>query len=258
MEVLFMILNFRWPAQALKFILIGISSVSTLAAQPSASLRDQLTQRYTLTRVDPDGTVTQAGTVVSVGHLLWANPVYGDRYQPNTYKNGRVSHPVFSKPAGSRDSLTFLRDDEKMYITSIDVNDADIVFHLQTLKAFIGNPVASAIYRAALSFQFQKGFVSPSNITQIENTIGAVLTVIPPGETSVESTLEPPEAPTVTPPIPQGGQQAPDIVHVGQTVEEVKALLGQPDKMENVGGKLIYSYTGLTITFTNGKVSDVR
>jgi hypothetical protein len=259
-----MILNSRLPGHAVTFILIGVSSLSTLTAQRSASLLDQLTQRYTLTRVDPDGTVTQAGTVVSLGqYLLRANPVYGDRYQPNSYKKGRVSQPTFSKPSRDNiklaDSIGHLRFGEKVYITGIEVNDADVVLKLQTCAASFGRPVASAIYRAALSFQFQKGFVSSGNLKQIEDTISEALTIVEPGESSVGSTSQAPQTPTTTvPPAPQGGQQGLDIVHVGQTVEEVKALLGQPDKIENVTGKVVYSYTGLKVTFINGKVSDVQ
>lgn len=259
-----MILKSRLPAQGLTFILIAICSSSTLVAQPSASLLDQLTHRYTLTTVDPDGTVTQAGTVVSLGqYLLRANPVYGDRYQPNSYKKGRVSQPTFMKPSRDNiklaDSIGHLRFGEKVYITGIEVNDADVVFKLQTCAASFGRPVHSAIYRAALSFQFQKGFLSLANLKQIEDTISEVLTVVGPGETSVGSTLQAPETPTTAaPPALQGGQQGLDIVHVGQTVEEVKALLGQPDKIENASGKVIYSYTGLKVTFINGKVSDVQ
>ena len=73
------------------------------------------------------------------------------------------------------------------------------------------------------------------------------------------STPQAPQNPTTTAPAaPQGGQQGLDIVHVGQTADEVKALLGQPDKVENASGKMIYSYTGLTVMFINGKVSEVK
>lgn len=258
-----MILNTRSPVQTVMLILIGVASASTLAAQPSASLIDQLTQRYTLTRVDPDGTVTQAGTVVSIGqHLLRANPIYGDRYQPNSYKKGRVSQPTFMKPSRDNvrlaDSLDYISFNESVYINKIEATDSDVIFSLQTCAASMTRRLP-AIYRAALSFQFQKGFVSAGNLQQIENTIAEVLTVVGRSESSGGSAQPTPPTGTATPPpSQQGGQPGLDIVHVGQTVEEVKGLLGQPDKIENAGGKVTYSYTGLKVTFTNGKVSDVQ
>jgi hypothetical protein len=256
-----MILNSRLPVQTLVLILIGVFSASKLAAQP---LVDQLTQRYALTRVDGNGTVTQGGTVVKIGQfLLRANPVYGDRYQPNSYKKGRVSQPTFMKPSRDNiklaDSLGYLRFGEELYVTGVEVNDTEVLFKLQTCGAFVGRPLGDAIYRAALSFQFQKGSVSVGNLKQIEDTIAEVLTITGSAETSRGPALQSPQTATPSaPPGPQGGQQALDIVHAGQTVDEVKALLGQPDKIENAGGKVIYSYTGLRVTFVNGKVSDVQ
>ena len=256
-------LKSRLTAQALTFIVIGVSSFSTLAAQQSAPLLDQLTQRYTLTKVDPDGTITQAGTVVSIGqHLLRANPIYGDRYQPNSYKKGRISQPTFMKPSRDNvrlaDSLDYISFNEKVYITKIDVTDSDVIFSLQTCAASITRRLP-AIYRAALSFQFPKGSVNTGNLQQIQNTIAEVFTVVGHGETSGGGVQPTPPAPVETArPTPQGGQPGQDIVHVGQTVDEVKALLGQPDKIENAGGKVIYSYSGLRITFVDGKVTTVQ
>jgi hypothetical protein len=38
----------------------------------------------------------------------------------------------------------------------------------------------------------------------------------------------------------------------------VKAALGNPDKIVNLGTKLIYVYKDIKVTFLNGKVSDVQ
>lgn len=49
-----------------------------------------------------------------------------------------------------------------------------------------------------------------------------------------------------------------DIVHPGQTIDEVKGVLGPPDKIENSNGSVTYVYTGLKVTFVNGKVTKVE
>ena len=54
------------------------------------------------------------------------------------------------------------------------------------------------------------------------------------------------------------GNAVSDIVHVGQTMEEVKGLLGPPDKIDNENGAVVYVYTGLKVTFANGKVTRVQ
>jgi hypothetical protein len=55
-----------------------------------------------------------------------------------------------------------------------------------------------------------------------------------------------------------GGTGPGDIVHAGQTIDDVKILLGPPDKTENVNGAVIYVYTGLKVTFDNGRVTNVQ
>jgi hypothetical protein len=259
-----MILNLRLRTQVISLVLFGIASSSTLAAQSPVSLLDQLTQRYTLTKVDPDGTVTQAGTVVSTGqHFLRANPIYKDRYQPNSYKKGRVSQPAFVKPSRDNmkiaDSLDYITSNKLLYITKIEVTDRDVTFSLQTCAASIARRLPGAIYRAALSFQFPKGSVNAGNLQQIQNTIAEVFTIAEQGESLGGNARPARPIPIETAsPTQLGGQAGLGIVHVGQTVEEVKALLGQPDRIADLGGKVIYSYPGLKITFVDGKVSSVQ
>jgi len=42
---------------------------------------------------------------------------------------------------------------------------------------------------------------------------------------------------------------------VGQTTDEVIAILGQPSKVVDMGSKKIYVFQDLKITFTAGKVT---
>jgi len=43
-----------------------------------------------------------------------------------------------------------------------------------------------------------------------------------------------------------------------KTADQVVAGLGQPDKVVDLGGKKIYIYKDLKITFVDGRVSDVQ
>jgi hypothetical protein len=45
---------------------------------------------------------------------------------------------------------------------------------------------------------------------------------------------------------------------LGQTPDEVIAILGQPVAIVDLGAKKIYSYTNLKVTFTGGKASDIQ
>jgi hypothetical protein len=51
---------------------------------------------------------------------------------------------------------------------------------------------------------------------------------------------------------------APASVGLGQTTDQVKAALGAPTRIANLGPKVIYYYDGMKVTFKDGKVSDVQ
>ncbi len=60
---------------------------------------------------------------------------------------------------------------------------------------------------------------------------------------------------------PQAGAvapAAPATVTLGQSRDEVEAILGQPASKAVLGPKVIYNYNGMKVIFKNGKVSDVE
>ena len=50
----------------------------------------------------------------------------------------------------------------------------------------------------------------------------------------------------------------PSEIVVGQTVDEVRAMLGNPSRIATIGAKRIYFYPDMKITFINGRVADVE
>jgi hypothetical protein len=51
---------------------------------------------------------------------------------------------------------------------------------------------------------------------------------------------------------------APSTIALGQTMDQVVGILGQPKNIVDLGAKKIYVYQDLKITFNNGQVSDVE
>jgi hypothetical protein len=54
------------------------------------------------------------------------------------------------------------------------------------------------------------------------------------------------------------GSAAPATIAMGQTTDQVKASLGNPSKVIDLGTKQIYVYPDMKVTFKAGKVSDVQ
>jgi hypothetical protein len=50
----------------------------------------------------------------------------------------------------------------------------------------------------------------------------------------------------------------PATIALGQTTDQVVAILGQPTQVVDLGAKKIYVYPSLKITFNNGQVADVE
>jgi hypothetical protein len=57
--------------------------------------------------------------------------------------------------------------------------------------------------------------------------------------------------------VSQAGENPPTL-SLGMTLEDVKAIQGEPQKIVDLGAKKIYVYKDLKITFSDGKVSDIQ
>ncbi|PYP86544.1 MAG: hypothetical protein DMF61_12735 [Blastocatellia bacterium AA13] len=91
--------------------------------------------------------------------------------------------------------------------------------------------------------------------------------VAPPADPNVSATLQQQarEADSVEKSVMDEVKQAdstggaePAQISLGQTTEEVVAIMGKPKQVVNLGSKRIYVYQNLKVTFTDGRVSDVQ
>ena len=66
-------------------------------------------------------------------------------------------------------------------------------------------------------------------------------------------------APAAPDAAPAPAAPAPTVtIELGQTTDQVQAALGAPARIANLGPKVIYYYSGMKITFKDGKVSNVQ
>jgi hypothetical protein len=70
-----------------------------------------------------------------------------------------------------------------------------------------------------------------------------------------EATGAPPDPSQPQPPGPASG---PVTISMGQSIDEVVAILGNPKNIVDLGVKKIYVYQDMKITFQQGKVADVQ
>jgi hypothetical protein len=70
------------------------------------------------------------------------------------------------------------------------------------------------------------------------------------------STRSTPPAPITQPDVTQS--VSPKSIELGNTPDEVQSVMGQPDKIMNLGARVIHVYKDMKIIYVDGKVSDVQ
>jgi len=259
-------------------IVVGMIAAGTGMAQNTASpsLKDQLEAQFSIAKVQTNGTVLQAGTVLVIQKAgIQAFPPDNALVARNTYKDGELHAPsgkmrglvkwgdalVKSKQSLTESEARALHVGEKVYVTDIAVNSEKkrdmIDFTIVECDSCNGATQISS-YKAQVDFEFAKGALANPSVSQIEDTIGNVFTI----DNSTQGTqAQQPQAQPGQPeaqPQPPAQAPAPAQIQLGQSIDDVVAAIGQPEKIVDLGAKKIYVYKDLKITFTNGKVSDVQ
>jgi hypothetical protein len=176
---------------------------------------------------------------------------------PSTYKDGTVHPPnAFARGMvkGQNDNSRFLQVGEKVYPLKIDVNVKSDKVSFTVVQCDSCNGSQYSSYKAQVVFQFPKGYVASADAGQLADMINQVL--------PVDGGAGGGQAPAAdTQPAPQQNNApptAPAKIEIGQTPEQVKAILGEPDQVFDGGPKQIFIYKNLKVTFVKGKVTDVQ
>jgi hypothetical protein len=236
----------------------GIFCAGSALAQdaPASSLGDQLKAQYKLAKVALDAggwSVVQAGTVLVIqkGGILGV-PLANPTMAPATYKDNDLHAPNAFMVGMAGQNTRQLAVGEKVYVIKMDMHVKGDKVVLTIVECDPCNGVQQpSSFKSAVVFQFPKEYLSKADASQVKEVIDQVLAPETAGQQDQAQTQQqqaPPEQPA----------QAPATIQMGQTIEQVKAALGQPEKIVDLGQKQIYVYKDLKITFVNGKVSDVQ
>jgi len=268
--------NFSGFVQSAITTFSALVSVFVVTAQ--APLVDQLKTQYKIVKLAPDSTgltVLQPGTVLAIqqGGLLGvppANPVECAA----KFQDGALRPPGGFCVAMVQQVSRYFQKGEKVYPLKIDVNikKEQVSFHVVACDSCNGTDPAT-FFKSEVQFQFAKGYLETASAAQVQDAINQVFAVDagapqqaqsaqPPAAPAAQPPAPPPPAveppPAPIPPPPPPADQPPQTIDVGQTVDQVVAALGQPQRIAKVGAKQIYFYKDLKVTFNNGKVSDVE
>ncbi len=261
----------------------------SLASAQAVSLQEQLAAQYKLVKMGSDTSgysVVEAGTLLAVqkGGIL-AVPYSDKTILTTRYEGGNVHSPNavavqarkalfghFSQTASEGQSTHLFAKGDKVYPTKIDVNVAKDSVTLGIVACDTCNKTDPPTYnKAQVQFQFPAGSLANASAGQVEDVIGQLLSISSDdsqqgGDQGGGQQGGNDQQGNNQQGGDQGGaQQAPAAppaepaqIEKGQTPDQVKAALGNPDKIVNLGTKMIYVYKDIKVTFLNGKVSDVQ
>jgi hypothetical protein len=262
-------------ALAIALIVVGITPC--LVAAQGVSLEDQLKAQYKLVKMGSDTSgyaVVDAGTLLAIQKGGILGVPYSDQSILSTKYEGGTVHPpntLLSKGIGfgmkkfGKEQTTHLfQAGDKVYPSSIQVNLAKDNVAMGIVACDSCNKTEPPTYnKAQVIFQFPKGSLAKANASEVEDTIGQLLAISDDSQDQGQGDQGGQDQQGGN---NQGGGQAqqqgpppePQQIGKGQTPDQVKASLGPPEKIVNLGPKQIYVYKDLKVTFLNGKVSDVQ
>jgi hypothetical protein len=263
------------------FLFFSAAAFTPAAFAPFAQAQDavtnQLKAQYKLVKLAPDSgglAVIDPGTVLVIqkGGLLGIPPANMVSCAAK-YQDGELHAAGGFCAAMVKDVSRFFQVGEKVYPFKIDVNvkKEQISFKVVACDACNGtNP--PTFYKSDVSFQFARGFLETAQAGQVQQAIAQVFSIEGGDAQAAQPAAPAPAPPSVpAPPAPAGDAPPPDIapppppadqppatIEVGQTIDQVVAILGQPQKIVKLGAKQIYVFKDLKVTFDKGKVSDVQ
>jgi hypothetical protein len=264
-------------------IVVGITPC-VLVAQ--VSLEDQLKAQYTMVKMGSDtsgAAVVEQGTILVIkkGGIL-SVPNSDQSILSTKYEGGVVHSPnsVLSKGIGfgmkkfgKEQTTRLMQVGEKVYPSKIMVALPKDQVTISIIACdSCNNTSPTTFYKADVVFQFGHGSLASASPSQIEDTIATLLAIDDSADQGGGQQGNNGNGNDQQGGNQQGGggggtggqaqQQAPppepQQIEKGQTPDQVKAALGTPDKIVNLGSKQIYVYKDLKVTFLNGKVSDVQ
>jgi len=254
-------------------ILISSLALCPRSAAQAANLQKAVEAKYALTKPTDDKSdiVTAGAILILQKDKLLMYPVSTPTPPQNTFKDGHLSAGAFAvhdaaqkfgkfighPPPQTVDTRYFVTG-EKFWVTKIDYPADGVVFWLFT------DAINDVRYYSTLKFIYPKGVNLTSD--QVLDLVGQVLKVQEDepakadnagdqqqaaGDANQQQQQQPAPAEQAPPP-------APATVEIGQSVDDVVGILGQPQKIINLGAKQIYVYKDLKVTFIKGKVTDAQ
>ncbi len=210
------------------------------AAERNRALEESLKAKYELAKAGTDWVrVTKPGTVLVVQKEGILTDLALSMPPMNKVVDGNVTQSKgFMAFMSSSENQRVLKPGDKLYVDQIVVKGNEVVFFVftcDTYEVHIRGTTRQTRYKAVLAFQFPQGFLETADAGGVKKVIDKVL--VPEAEMGAVNTK---------------------TIELGQTPEQVEAILGKPEKIVKLGSKVTYIYKDMKVIFVDGKVADAQ
>lgn len=273
--------KFERSVMALVMVLGATVFLLAQASAQAPSLQEQLAAQYKLVKMGSDTSgysVVEEGTLLAIQKGGIMGVPYSDKTLLTTkYENGTVHSPSglvtearkrmfgrFSPTSNEGQTTHLFAKGEKVYPTKIDVKvDKDTIAMAIVACDTCNNTNPPTYNKAEVLFQFPKGSLAKASAGDVEDTIGQLLSISDDSQQQGQGgqqggDQQGGQQQAAQQQAPQQQQQEPQTIQMGMTTDQVKAAMGTPEKVVNLGPKQIYVYKDLKVTFLGGKVADVQ
>jgi len=270
-----------------KRIAIGCLSVTALVCLPltmlaqddaqKAELQQKLKDQFTLTKVTADNSdIVTPGSILTLQmDGLQMCSIDANLSMPNTLKNGKITTTMgdrimwnmLAPKAGVNAQSIPMRKfvaGEKFFVKRYQVDKDGVGFE------FYSDPYNNLRYWGQIKIPLPKGHFPPVEdamkmITQVFTVDSAQSASQPTPQSAPPAPAPAPEpqpvamAPIAPPPPPVDALPVPPkTIALGQTKDQVAAIMGQPTKVADLGPKEIDYYPDMKVIFVKGKVTDIQ
>ncbi len=226
---------------ALSTAVLVLGMITTASGGDRSALEDALKSKYEFTKTGIDRVrITQPGTVL----VIQKEGISGDLSSDMSFLNNKVRDGQVAQAGGfgammqGKKTSRDLKVGDKVYLFKIEAKDDQVRYFIITCDTYDVNVHGSTRqtrYKALLSFELGKDFLETANADSVKKVVDTV--IAPEAEVKAANTKS---------------------VELGQTPEQVEAILGRPDKTVNLGTKKFYIYKDMKIVFVDDKVADVQ
>lgn len=181
-------------------------------------------------------TITKPGTQLVISAEGIAGDTASNLTGPFTVvQDGQTNVPRFGLSDAFRNdaSIRQFKIGERVFLYDLDVkNDHQLLLSLISCDKFevtVKGSTQYVRYVGRLRFEFPRNYLPTASFTDIRSAIEAI--------------------------IAPGGTQT---VSLGQSPEQVQAILGKPENIIDLGQRVVYVYKDVKIIFQDRKVTDVQ